>query len=267
MSIINFFAHNIKPKKLEGTGMLNPANTAVVSERVRCIRQWDVNLWFYTKNGTTIAFDTGYETFPNIESEFEKIGIKPGDIKTVLITHADMDHAGGISDKGGRIFPDAHVYIHEKEEDMLLGKEQRFVFGPLKIKNSIVYSGKYSFLKDSEIIFIEGIKIEVFYVPGHTPGHACYLVDDRVLITGDSLAINGNGGYAFFDFFNMNSELLRQSLIEFKSRLVDKDIELVCTGHSGYTNDFKSIFNHIGVHAIGTKREPFDSRAPKNAFK
>ena len=157
MSIINFFAHNIKPRKLEGTGMLNPANTSVISENVRCIRQWDVNIWFYTKNGTTIAFDSGYETFPDLEGEFVKIGVDPKLIKTVLITHADMDHAGGISDKGTRIFPNACVYIHENEEDMLLGKEERFVFGPLKIKNPIVYSGRYCCLKDGETIYIEAV--------------------------------------------------------------------------------------------------------------
>lgn len=267
MSKINFFAHNIKPRKLEGTGMLNPANTSVISENVRCIRQWDVNIWFYTKNGTTIAFDSGYETFPNLEGEFVKIGVDPKLIKTVLITHADMDHAGGISDKGTRIFPNACVYIHENEEDMLLGKEERFVFGPLKIKNPIVYSGRYCCLKDGETIYIEGIKIQVFHVPGHTPGHASYLVDDKVLITGDSLAINNNGGYAFLDFFNMNSKQLRQSLMEFKNRIKEVDIELVCTGHSGYTRDFKSIFKYIDEHGIGTKRAPFDDRAPQNAFK
>lgn len=137
MSIIEFFGHVIKPKKLKGTGVLNPEPTGIVNENISCIRQYDVNIWFYKKGDTLIAIDSGYIDFPDIQEEFDKININPEDVKAVFLTHADMDHAGGVADDGVNIFPNAKLYLQDYEEDMLNGVEKRFRFGPIQIKNPI----------------------------------------------------------------------------------------------------------------------------------
>lgn len=41
-------------------------------------------MWFYTKDGNTIAFDSGHMNFPNVNLEFEKININPDNIKHVF---------------------------------------------------------------------------------------------------------------------------------------------------------------------------------------
>ncbi len=38
------------------------------------------------------------------------LGIKPADVRHLIVTHLDLDHAGGISD-----FPEARVHLHMRE--------------------------------------------------------------------------------------------------------------------------------------------------------
>ena len=205
MSIINFFGKRIKPVKLRGTGVLDPTPTSILDEHVSCIQQYDVNLWFYRKGDTVIAFDAGYDAFPDLDGEFKKIELDPKDVRAVFITHADTDHAGGLSDGVEPIYPNAKVYLHEKEVGIWTGKTKRFVFGPVAFKNPIERKNDSVTLKDKEIIHFGDIKVEVIHTPGHTPGHCSYLIDDKVLISGDSIALNKRGGYCFFSFFNMDT--------------------------------------------------------------
>ena len=43
-----------------GRAIFKPLNTGYIDERVACVREWVVNIFFYTKNGTTIMIDAGY---------------------------------------------------------------------------------------------------------------------------------------------------------------------------------------------------------------
>ena len=265
MSVITFFQDNIKPIKLRGTGMLNPVETSKIDNNLYAIRQDDVNLWIYKKNKTIIAIDSGYKNEKSLFSILMKFGIENKDIDYVFLTHADIDHAGGlISEK--RFAKNAKVYIHELEENMLIGKEKRFKVGPLRLNNPVVFDGEYSLFKDKEIFKLGSIEVKCFHTPGHTLGHSAFLVDNKYLFTGDSLAINENGGYCFFDFYNMDTKKNIESLKKLKKIFEgEKDI-LVCTSHNGIHNITKS-FNKINEVAKGTKSEPFDEKAPYDVFK
>ena len=43
-----------------GKEIFKPLNTGRIDERVACVREWVANIFFYTKNGTTIMIDAGY---------------------------------------------------------------------------------------------------------------------------------------------------------------------------------------------------------------
>ena len=43
-----------------GKAIFKPLNTGRIDDRVACVREWVANIFFYTKNGTTIMIDAGY---------------------------------------------------------------------------------------------------------------------------------------------------------------------------------------------------------------
>jgi hypothetical protein len=73
MKLLYIFDDKIKPFTMTDKGICKPTATGVLTDGIRCIRVYDVNLWFYTKKGVTIAFDTGHRNFPKIREQFQKI--------------------------------------------------------------------------------------------------------------------------------------------------------------------------------------------------
>ena len=265
MSIITFFQEKIKPFKLRGTGIINTVPTSKVGENLYAIRQDDVNFWIYQKNNVAIAIDAGYKDNKTLFSSLESLKISNENIKYVFITHADIDHVGGIISKE-RFAPNAEIMLHKDEEDMLIGKEKRFCVAGIKLKNPVHYTGEYTLIEDRQIITIADIEIKCYHVPGHTRGHSAFLLDDKYLFTGDSIAVNETGGYCFFDFYNMDTKQNIRSLEKLKPQVENNHNIVVCTSHNGMHNIEKS-FSNIDQVAKGTKRKPFDKTAPYDTFK
>lgn len=85
MKFMYFFDDKIKRHIMKGKKYCNPAETGNYECGISCIRQGDVNLWFYTKNGVTIAVDSGHLNYRGVENSFQQIGINPEEIKHVFI--------------------------------------------------------------------------------------------------------------------------------------------------------------------------------------
>lgn len=265
MNFITIFADVVKPIKLRGTGTFNPHKTAIINEHISCIKQKDVNFWFYRKNDTVIAIDSGYKNEPDLFTDLDAISIKNEEIKALFITHGDVDHMGGlISDK--RLAPNADIYLNEKEVKMITGEEFRFGKGPIKIKNPVKFTGDTKPFKGNQTIQIDDIEIECIPCVGHTKGHTVYLIDKTYLFTGDSIAINQEGGHCFFNFYNMNTKLNIASLNQLKKYLSNKPPKIICTAHNGI-GDFEQAFSNIDIVAKGKKSKPFDVEGPYNVFK
>ena len=98
-------------------------------------------------------------------------------------------------------------------------------------------------------------------------GHLCYLVDDTLLFTGDSIALNKEGGWCFFDIFNYDSKLNKASLAALKNRVDLSAFQCVFTSHNGFTDDAQSAFRHIEVIPdLNAKGFLFDETAPYDCF-
>lgn len=266
MKLIYFVDAKLKPFMLKGVGIVNPEHTKILDDGISSVREFETNFWLYSKNGTTIAFDSGHLNYPNIKNEFQRIGINSCDINHIFLTHADVDHAGGIDKCGENIFPNAKVYLGKEEEQYITGQTFRFKKGFIKVKNCVKLNPGYILLSDNEQIDIEGIKIEIIHTPGHTMGHICYIIDDFILISGDTLAINDNGGYSFFGDFCLNPELNKRSLFKLKAICEKKPLKWVLTGHSGCRKYSPSVFQHIEETAVFSKKTPFDKNAPYNTY-
>lgn len=86
------------------------------------------------------------------------------------------------------------------------------------------------------------------------------------MVSGDCLAINEDGGYAFFDFFTQNPHRNKESLRKLKHKLEGRKLLYVCTGHSGMHAYSEQTFAHIDQSAVFGKRTPFHKDGEYNPF-
>ena len=60
-----------------------------------------------------VLVETGSQSsVPVVQAALEELGLAPGDLAGIALTHIHLDHAGGVGDLA-RAFPSATVYVHE----------------------------------------------------------------------------------------------------------------------------------------------------------
>lgn len=94
-------------------------------------------------------------------------------ISDILLTHSHHDHINGIETVLDQY--DAHIHLLKAEADF---------WGASLPKPRLHHGGDSIQLGES--------KIDVLHTPGHTPGSACYHLDDH-LVAGDTLFVFGCG--------------------------------------------------------------------------
>lgn len=264
MKFMYFFDTNLKRYTMYGKRMLHPAETGHYKEGVSAVREDDVNVWFYTKGGQTIAVDSGHLDFQGAKEAAAGIGIDTDAVKHVLLTHSDVDYCGGVERTAKtKLFPNAQLYLGKGEEVYFDGSFCRMIKAGIPLMNPVRLDS-YKTVKDGDILYCGDIKVQVIEIPGHTAGHVCYIIDDRVLFSGDCLAVNALGGYSLFDFFTQNPALNKKSLIRLKAIIEVSSVRVVCTGHSGIWDYSPKLFAHIDESARSSWGHPFDPEAPKS---
>ncbi len=229
---------------LKGKGILNPCETGVLDERVKCIREYGVNLFFYKRNNQVIMIDTGYLEYPLLVSKMREIDMTPDKITDILITHADPDHVGGIDDRGEKLFQKASIYLSDVENLYLEEKATRKLLHMKPIRRPKISNQKKTVF-DQDTIYIGDIKVQCFLVPGHTKGLMCYLIDDEYLFCGDCVALSPDGGYNFMWFLNVNSRQNIQSVKRLNELVKDCPIKRIFTSHTGMADNLEFLIRHI----------------------
>lgn len=107
--------------------------------------------------------------------QVKRLGFDIKDVRHILITHLDIDHAGGISD-----FPWAEIHLHEADAvffnqipfRMKLRYYREFLPQGLKIKTYT--EGGESWKGFDSVQAIKGLNDEILFIPlvGHTAGHS-----------------------------------------------------------------------------------------------
>lgn len=113
----------------------------------------------------------------------EALGYRAGDVKHIILTHADPDHAGGLAD-----FPDAQVHLSEEEHANLLRGNPRYApaqFEHVPRWNLHASEARSWFGLPARRLEL-GFDSEVWLTPlfGHTLGHCgvAVAVGDRWLL-------------------------------------------------------------------------------------
>ncbi len=158
-----------------------------------------------------------------IEGWIREEGLEP---RVILLTHGHFDHILGV--EGLRKAFDIPVYAGKNEADVL--KDPRKNVSPMLGRSVSVSADRL--LSDNEIFTLAGIRMQVFFTPGHTEGSVCfYLPDEKKLFSGDTLFEASVGRT---DFPTGSS---RQLVDAIKTRLfiLDDDV-MVYPGHGGCTS-------------------------------
>ena len=249
-----------------GTGIFKPLNTGWVDEHVGCVREWVANIFFYRKGDAVLMIDAGYN-YDRLEEKMAWLGLKPGNIHNILITHQDTDHVGAVEADSPGLFRDATLYIGEKENRYLTGEVPRKVCYHLyKLPQVTIYNQKV-LLRDGQVLDIDGIRVECFLVPGHTWGHMVYLVDDKYLFTGDTIWFGADGGYSFISGLAESNKLAVRSLALLERKLKKRGVQpIFLTGHTGWTDNFAFAFAHKAELCSPFKKRAPDPTAPYDAY-
>jgi len=249
-----------------GKAIFKPLNTGWIDDHVACVREWIANIFFYTKDGTTIMIDAGY----NYERLREKMGwldIDPSSIHHILITHQDTDHVGALETDSDQLFKDATVYLSEIENRYITGEKRRKVIHGLYKLPMVRMNNERRLLQDRQVLDIEGIRVECILVPGHTWGHMVYLIDDRYLFTGDTIWFGADGGYSFLSTLAEDNRLAVRSLEKLEKNIRSRNRSIsVITGHTGWSDDLDFVFAHTDDICKPFAKHYTDPEAPYDGY-
>jgi len=123
-------------------------------------------------NLNRIQFEQKYTAI----AQLEKLGFSARDVRHIVLTHLDFDHAGGLED-----FPEATVHVMQAEIEAAQDRRgliasQRYRLGQWdEVKHWKYYSAGGEPWFDFEAVRdLEGLPPEILLIPlvGHTRGHA-----------------------------------------------------------------------------------------------
>jgi glyoxylase-like metal-dependent hydrolase (beta-lactamase superfamily II) len=215
-------------------------DTGFGAQDVRDPRALDRTFAFITRPALQLA-DTAVE-------QVRALGHDPGDVRHIVLTHLDIDHAGGLPD-----FPGAQVHVFDREYQTMLnppGREKRryriashdWAHGPQWVTHAV---------QGDEWMGFESVRVlpatdpEILLIPltGHTLGHTAIAVrrdEGWLLHCGDAYFNHGEvltppscppGMQAFQNLVQANrkTRLQNQERLRELARRRPDEVELICS--------------------------------------
>lgn len=194
-----------------------------------------------------VLIDTAYPgQYEILKAQIEK-HIDINKLKTIIITHHDIDHIGTVKKFKEEFGENIKIVATKIEADYISGVKTPLKLAKMEaIKDNLddATKGFYNMLKngfpnlyvnvdetfEAEDILNYVTDIKVIGTPGHTLGHVClYVNGEKALITGDSLALVDGKVEPINEFYNHDTKMANESL----KKLKEYDIERVCCYHGG----------------------------------
>jgi glyoxylase-like metal-dependent hydrolase (beta-lactamase superfamily II) len=177
-----------------------------------------------------LVLDTGLpQTVDQLAERLDDAGFDPDDVSTVLLTHKDGDHAGGLSrvvEQSG-----AMVVAHERDAPAIDGRDDpggppdRERYPPARV--DLELGGPATF-------HTRAGPARVIPTPGHTAGHVSVsLPDERLLIAADALTVGEDGLAGPRPDATADVDRALSSV----ARLAERDVDRTLCYHGGFVEE------------------------------
>ncbi len=181
-------------------------------------------------DGKVVLLDAGYDKAGKaILAELSRRQLTPEAVTAILLTHSHPDHVAAID-----LFPKAEVMALESEIPLLEGRASWR--GPIMLLFPRLSGVRVTHvLHDGEKMTLGQVSVQVFAIPGHTPGSAAYLVNS-VLFLGDAADISNGGKIQDPPWITSDDRVEdRAALVRLDQRLAEAgaDIKVIACSHSG----------------------------------
>jgi len=136
----------------------------------------------------------------HVERGLAQLGMGPGDLAHVIVTHIHLDHAGGAGTIARR-YPNARLWVHERgaphlaDPTKLVASTAR-TYGEDRMRRFFgvvepVPAERLTAISDGDRIPLGDRDLSVFATPGHASHHVC-LEDSRTgaVFAGDALGVH-----------------------------------------------------------------------------
>jgi glyoxylase-like metal-dependent hydrolase (beta-lactamase superfamily II) len=197
------------------------------------------NIYLLISDSGLALIDTGLAAgVRSIVAQLEAGGHQMSDLRTIVLTHAHGDHAGGLP--GLLAHSGAQVWAHRDEVPYVEGIQSLpSTFWPMRLMGWLsARSAKGKPLLKVSRALADGEKLDalgglqVIHVPGHTPGSLClYQPVQKLLFCGDILTPKRQGGAIRLDYapaiYGVDPAQARQTV----HRLASLPVEMLCPGH------------------------------------
>jgi glyoxylase-like metal-dependent hydrolase (beta-lactamase superfamily II) len=131
--------------------------------------------------------------------QIAQLGFSPRDVRHIVLTHLDFDHAGGLED-----FPEARVHVMQVERDAAEHRRRGWVgkrrYRPAQwdeVRDWRTYAGRGEpWFGFESVRSLEGLPPEILFIPlpGHTWGHAGVAIQ-----TSNGWLLNAGDAYFYRD--------------------------------------------------------------------